>query len=183
MEKSKANFTHVILGIIPGIGHISVGRCLKGVVLFLFFVIFVNAVFVCRFTPRLDGSDEMVKGCIACALIIWAYSFLDVFKIAVWNKRPWIRPSKKKLFEEGMRHYLCDEFSQAKQKFQRILRLDDEDVDAHFLLGLAMMRLGNRRRAVRCFKRALSLDETRKWEWEVSEYLRDMLLDTSNQRI
>ncbi|MCK4909362.1 MAG: hypothetical protein KAS70_05640 [Planctomycetes bacterium] len=158
---------------LPGLGQIIMGRYFRGTVFFLSFVILVDLAFI--IFPTLWGPAEarqLSNLLILIALFIWAYNIFDIIRIVYWRERASLQERKKDLFREGLTLYLRNDLHEARKIFSRILKLDRDDPDAIFYLGVIARYLDQPRRAARLFQRCLSLDETEKWRWEINEHLK-----------
>ncbi len=80
---------------------------------------------------------------------------------------PEARAEAKRLYKEGVKYGLARLFSQAVEIFERSLKLDPTNADAHFGLGHAYYDLKQWSRAVENFERAVELNprdqEAREW--------------------
>lgn len=106
------------------------------------------------------------------ALIIWCLNLFDILRIIWWRERPGLRKRKKAIFEEAIRFYLQNDFAQARIKLDGILRLDQDDPDAFFYLGMIAKKEKKDDKAQKYWMRSLILDETEKWRWEINNMLR-----------
>ncbi|MBI3270849.1 MAG: tetratricopeptide repeat protein [Planctomycetes bacterium] len=164
----------VLLSVLPGLGHILLGRCRRGLVLFTVFAVLVNFWVV---APVLwQGGPPPVErpGLFAAAALVWLYSMLDAMRLVYWRERAGVVTRKKHLFLEALAAYVRNDLEGARRRLKRVLRLDRDDPTAHFYLGMVYQGEGKRWRARRCYKRSLALDETKKWRWEISTALEEM---------
>ncbi|MEK7448613.1 MAG: tetratricopeptide repeat protein [Planctomycetota bacterium] len=160
----------------PGLGQILTGRHLRGTVFFLSFIILIDLAMI--IFPCLWGREEaqqLIRLCWLAAILIWGYNIFDIIRIVYWRERPALQEKKKQLFSEGLIYYLKNDLDRAGKIFQRILKLDRDDPDALFYLGVIYRNSGQTGKATRFFNRALILDDTEKWRWEISEELKKSL--------
>lgn len=167
-----------VLALIPGLGHIAIGRCFRGVLLFFGFTFFVNGFII---APVLwhDGFGRDISVALACAgSIYWLYATLDFFRIAYWRGLQSVRDSKRRLFLDALTHYLRNDLAAARRELRTILRLDSDDADAYFHLAMTYKAMGARWRARRCFALCRTKDSHGKW----SHQIRDELVDLKRRR-
>ena len=67
--------------------------------------------------------------------------------------------------------YLKNNLPETQQQVKEILRLDRDDPDALFYLGVVSYLTGKTSRAGRYFNQSLQIDETEKWRWEIERIL------------
>lgn len=164
----------VVFSLVPGLGHIVLGRCVRGLLLFFLFTTFLNGLLL---WPAISGESYARKsqaGFLAAAGLLWLYAVLDAFRIAYWRKRRSLRKRKLQHLRTGLGHYLRDEWDLAREEFRQILRKDRDDPDAHFHLGMVYKAEGRWRAARRHLRRSVYVDELGKWRHEVAEELEDM---------
>lgn len=71
---------------------------------------------------------------------------------------PEAKAEAKRLYKEGVKYGLAGLYSQAVEILQRAVKLDPENVDAHFALGHAYFDLKQYRNAIESLKAAVELD-------------------------
>ena len=81
---------------------------------------------------------------------------------------PEARAEAKRLYKEGMKYGLAGLFTQAAEIFERVVKLDPENGDAHFALGHAYFDLKQWKKAVGSFERAAELNPR---DQQASDYL------------
>lgn len=156
-----------ILAVVPGLGHLYLGRHWRGLLVFTLFALGVNGVF------GAVVMDEPFVGdlCTGAAAGAWAYSVLHVAYLGKHlNEHP-ARERRDYHFKRGLTQYLAGHFEAAITEFLLVLRLDAADVDARFHLGMTYAALGQHAKAVRTFRRCLADDLEGKWKWEIGVQL------------
>ena len=71
---------------------------------------------------------------------------------------PEARAEAKRLYKEGVKYGLAGLYPQAAELFQRVVKLDPKNADAHFALGHAYYDLKQWRNAIDSFKIAIELN-------------------------
>ena len=71
---------------------------------------------------------------------------------------PEARAEAKRLYKEGVKYGLAGLFTQAAEIFERAIKLDPENANAHFALGHAYFDLKQWKKAVGSFERAVELN-------------------------
>lgn len=166
----KTKVSAGLLSLIPGLGQILTGRYLRGFVLFFSFVIFID--FILVISPCVWGSEQAKTSCdalIIAAIIIWIYNIIDMVRIIWWRERDALRKKKIPLFNKAFALYLQDNMAETEKNLRSLLKLDRDDSDALFYLGVISFRQRKSGRAHSYFNKALQLDVTQKWQWEISK--------------
>ena len=71
---------------------------------------------------------------------------------------PEAKAEAKRLYKEGVKYGVAGLFSQAAEIFERAVKLDPQNADAHFALGHAYFDLEQWRKAAKSFERAVQLN-------------------------
>ncbi|HEX5874229.1 MAG TPA: tetratricopeptide repeat protein [Pyrinomonadaceae bacterium] len=71
---------------------------------------------------------------------------------------PEARAEAKRLYKEGVKYGVARLFAQAAEMFERAVKLDPQNADAHFALGHAYFDLKQWKKAVGSFERAVELN-------------------------
>ncbi len=158
--------------VVPGTGQVILGRIHRGLWFFVWFAFFANATamapVISAFGPRIDP-----RGCAVATGIIWLYAVLDLLRILVWRRRKALEERKRERFLSAFGYYLRGEYARARLKLRSVLRMDRDDPDAHFHIGMTYKREGMPRLAKRHFRKSLALDPWRKWKEEVARELKE----------
>jgi hypothetical protein len=72
----------LIIGIIPGFGHIWLGRVLRGLVLFFIFANGVNGYFVGKYLWERGGREFIEWGSLTVAVIAYFFAYINLVIIA-----------------------------------------------------------------------------------------------------
>jgi len=122
--------------------------------------------------PLVLGNNLMF-GFVGIGLIIWLASLYDVVRLA----RPdtvKVREAVKQHFRKGMAHFLSNKLADAEAEFTNVLKLDADDIDARYHLGLTLKAANEVKRARKTFRKCVDLDEEKKWTREIEQELRDL---------
>lgn len=156
------------LAVVPGLGHLYLGRRGRGLFVLALFAVAANGV---HLAATLESyADIRTYGLclwIGAAVSVWLYSIAHVAYLSRRFESRRRTERKEYHFKRGLTQYLSGSFDAARGEFRTVLRLDPLDVDARFHLGMTHAALGRRRDAVKAFKRCLADDVTAKWRWEV----------------
>ena len=160
-----------MLAVVPGLGHLYLGRHWRGLLVFALFALGVNGMFGCRVLTDSVLGIWVLHLCFTAAGAAWCYSVLHVAHLGrAFASKP-VQERKDYHFKRGLTQYLAGAFDAARDEFRTVLKLDPMDVDARFHLGMTLQALGERRKAARAFKRCLADDIHAKWKWEVRTQL------------
>ncbi len=160
-----------VLTLIPGLGHVVLGRCGRGVLLFFGFVLFLNGSLLAPYLYSGKQVDRASRGSLVAAGLIWAYAVMDVFNITYWRRRRGFLRKKKRLYFAVHRAYAGRQLEEARGLLKRLLRMDPEDPASHYWLGLVYRDMGQIWRARKRFKQALWVDPEKKWRLHVQHQL------------
>ncbi len=157
----------ILLALVPGWGHIWLWRNARGVFLFAAFTALVDYAFltdVGAFDPwrRLPTNVAW-----AGAAGLFAFSVADVLRIVFWSRSKKGLERRRTLFRRMVVHYLRDEFGQAEDAVQRMLRLTPTDAAILFWEGMIYRDSGRTLLARRAFKRALQADRRGFWSGDI----------------
>ena len=168
-------WTALILAVIPGMGHLYLGRHWRGLLVFSLFALGANGMYLAgeisesEWNPlaQREVAIYVYHLCRGVAAAAWAYSILH---IAYLGKRLATKPAQERRdyhLKRGLVQYVSGAFEGAKAEFLTVLRLDPMDIDARFHLAMTHQALGQHRRALKTFKRCLADDVDAKWAWEI----------------
>lgn len=168
--KTTTKISAGVLSIIPGLGHILTGRYIRGYIFFFSFLIFIDLAFIILpFVLESYQINAASQAFIIAAVIIWFYSVIDIARIIWWREREIIQKRKIPLFHKVFILYLQNNLAEAEKNLRKLLKIDRDDLDTLFYLGVIYHGQGKRRRARYYFNKSLQLDETQKWQWEISK--------------
>ena len=166
------SYAFLFNAVVPGAGHLLAGYSLRGLLIFVYFGLMVDGIFVGLYGPTVGpSSDYLVITSASFAFILWLYGLSDIWKRSYGRYRESVQAEKDKHLRAGLVHHLSGKYEKAVGEFSYVLRLDDEDVDALYHLGLANKFIGNRHEAIQAFKKCRSCDKASKWEAEISVHL------------
>ena len=162
----------IALSLVAGLGHVYLRRYVQGVLLFALFAVAANGVLL---GALWEGPEARTISFASEVFLVavWVAGFASVLRLTVFTDREKLRERRDEKIREGLVHHLKEEHLLAKICFEEACAcdVDRDDVDVLFHLGVVEARLGNRRRALRYFKRCLAWDPARKWRAEVKEEL------------
>lgn len=160
----------ILLSPLPGLTQIYLGRYFRGMIFFFSFVLLLDMGLVIIPCVLFAYPDNPVsRGFYMGAVMIWGYHVWDVMRILWWRERKVIQDKKKELFHQMLICYLQDKLTEAVMVLKEILRLDRDDSDAFFHLGVIAKVQGKKYRAKYLFQKSLSLDPAEKWRWAIQE--------------
>jgi polysaccharide biosynthesis/export protein len=96
--------------------------------------------------------------CFSCAGTIAAQNYSDNTRTVERPVSPEAKAEARRLYKEGVKYGLAGLFPQAIEILERSVKLDPENVDAHFALGHAYYDLKQYRNAIESFKRVVELN-------------------------
>ncbi|MBI2195082.1 MAG: hypothetical protein HYU36_24125 [Planctomycetes bacterium] len=159
---------------LPGLGHLLLGYSARGLILFILFGLGVDGFLIGLYGPGASPSDTLALSCALLAVLLWAYGVYDAWWRAFGRFRPPLQAEKTKHFRAGVVHYLSADYDAALRELRFVLRLDDEDADTLYYLGLTLKAAGQPRLARHCFRRCLAHDGDQKWHDEVGQQLQEL---------
>ena len=163
-----------MFAIVPGMGHLYLGRHWRGLLVFAVFALAVNGMYFAGALCALETSAYVFSLCRGAAAAICIYSLLHVAYLSKHFETKPVTERKDYHFKRGLTQYLAGSFDSAKSEFLTVLKLDPIDVDARFHLAMTHKALGQRHEAVKAFKRCLVDDLDAKWRWEIKTELEKM---------
>jgi hypothetical protein len=164
----------LVLSLVPGFGHVYLGRERAGLALFTLaavggFLVF-NAFLVLESPHRLD----VARASAAATAALWLGAIAHVVYLTSPRRQRRVEEEKVNLLKSGMIFFLRDEMEAAETAFRTCLKLDRGDVEALVRLGVLYARRGQAGPARRTLRRARSVDVEGKWSWEVERELQDL---------
>jgi tetratricopeptide (TPR) repeat protein len=172
----------VLLGVVPGAGHLYLRRHVQGVVFFGLFAAALDGVLIGFLWQDPAVASRILHASATAAAIVWLLAMASVVNLAVLIDRDTIRRAREVKLREALAHYLRDEPAEAAEALEQVRALDIDANDAEVLFHLAVVRrrLGERRAARRLLKRCLAVDQEGTWRFEVEEELRAMVSEPRN---
>lgn len=168
----------VLSALLPGIGHIAAGRALKGILLFFLFGFAVDGWVYSQAASVLPPEQTLLSlpalrnGSLALGGLLWAFAVCDTAAIALRERRI---AAKAEVADGHIREalvaHLRDDHQAAIKSLRAALRINDQDPDAWFHLGVAYARLKQLRKARRAFHLCIRYDRSGKWDIQVRDEL------------
>jgi tetratricopeptide (TPR) repeat protein len=158
--------------LVPGAGHVVLGRIGRGLWIFFWAAFFANAAAI---SPvfRSWGSRVDARGCLVAFAVVWLYGALDLLRIMMWRRRKALEEKKREKFLSAYGLYLKGEYAKARLRLRAILRMDRDDPDAHFHIAMTYKREGMLRLAKKHFRKSVALDPWRKWAEDVEREMQE----------
>jgi tetratricopeptide (TPR) repeat protein len=166
--------------VFPGCGHIAAGRPARGLLLFFLFGFAVDGFLYSQaqsiLPPDQAGAASVVRViALAAGFLLWAYAIADTTSLALRRQRIEARAdAATSHIRLGLLASLRDQWPEALRAFQTALRINDQDPDALFHVGVAYAHLGQRRKARRALRRCIRYDRSGKWDDEAFDHLRQL---------
>ncbi len=162
----------LVLSLVPGWGHVYLGR--ERVGLLIFTLVVLGAFVVVNSLLALEGPWRiwLSRPAGAAGLVFWLAGILDVLRMTSPRRLRRIEAEKRDLLRSGMIAYLRDDLEAAERSFRSCLKLDGQEVEALVRLGMVLARRSRPGRARSHLRRARSLDMEEKWSWEIERELR-----------
>jgi len=109
------------------------------------------------------------------SVLLWLYAVGDTTLLALRHRRIEARADDATAqLREGLVAYLKDDLRASVRAYQQALRIDDQDPDALFHVGVAYAHLGLHKKARRALNRCIQYDHDGKWDDEAAEQLRHL---------
>jgi tetratricopeptide (TPR) repeat protein len=166
--------------VLPGCGHIAAGRQGKGLLVFFLFGFSVDGYLYSQALSILPADQAAAAPTIrilslASGILLWTYAVVDTARLARRHRRIAARADEATTHvRDGLIAYLRDDYAAAVQALQSALRIDDQDADALFHIGVAYAHQGNSKKARRALNRCIHYDHDGKWDEEAGEQLRHL---------
>ncbi len=166
-QRPRRRAVALLLSVVPGWGHVYWGRESVGLVLFTVVAVcgfaFLNASFIYQGPGR--GVFLWTSGILLCTTFV--SSGADLFLRTSRERQGRERESRERLLHQGTIAYLKNDFRDAVVLFRECLRINPQDTEALFRLGVTFTRSGERQQALRHLRKAMRFDFDEKWHWEI----------------
>ncbi len=169
----------VLSMLLPGVGHIAAGRALKGILVFFLFGFAVDGWLYGEaasiLPPERTALSVPAIRSLSLALggLLWAFAVLDTTAIALRRRRI---AAKADAADAHIRNaliaHLRNDSQTALEELRAARRINDQDPDALFHLGIIYASMGQRRKARKAFLQCISCDNEGKWDTHAQEQLR-----------
>jgi hypothetical protein len=177
--KQGEKYQHIISTalsiVLPGMGHFYLGHWIEGFALSFVYSIalqgFLRGIFVAP--GRLAAPLPLT--CLIILAAVWiAAQALFILKVRSEEDVDFER--RDRLFKNYITAYLKHDLEESRHLLNRILDMNNEDIDALFHLYQLLKTTGDESGAARVVKKCRDLDEEGKWKWELEEH--DFSLET-----
>jgi len=111
--------------------------------------------------------------CELLAGLLWIYSYIDYLELKSQSsqQKEITEETFSDHYESGRILFLRGELEGARVDFEKAIKENKEDWDALYQLGRVYFDLGNKKKARQLFQRYNKNKESKKWKYEVEEYL------------
>ena len=159
------------LSLVPGWGHIWVKRPMRGLILFALFFAALNYGLLAENDPT--DKKPLIDPTLAYGIAVggFVFSIVDTTRVTLWLRSKTVQGRRSALFRKMVTHYLRNEYGQADEAVSKMLRIDPDDAGLIFWKGMLQRDVGQRRRAMKSFKRSLATDVDDYWTCD--EYARE----------
>ncbi len=168
---SRRRITALVLSLVPGWGHVYWGRETLGLTIFTVAAIcgfsFLNGLFIYQG----EGREVLTWTSGTLSAITFIAAWVELFFRTSPAREERERTVGVRLLHQGTIAYLKNDSDNAALLFRECLRIDPQDVEALFRLGVTFARRGDKQQALRWLRRTLSFDVEEKWHWEVHREL------------
>ena len=154
-DEPKPSFVPVILSLIPGAGHLLIGRSRRGLLLFVGGLSGWNMFWLLIAHPTPPLQEWMGQLGMAVGISITVFAVFDMLRLAVYARLPRVRRHRRLLLKRAVTRYLRNEFPQARSFLEQMLDLDPADPVARLYLATLERRAGHYERAIHHARRAL----------------------------
>ncbi len=161
----------MVLALIPGWGHIYLGKEFQGLVLFTLTAAsgfaWLNSLWI--YLGAHQPAVFFTAGFFTMAFCL--YSLVSVFRATAPWRLERLERQRNQLLWEGMLGFLRSEYQAAEEKFIEGARLDPLDPEPLWRAGIVAARSGSPNAARRLLLKARRLDLEGKWRWEIEQEL------------
>lgn len=164
---------------VPGSGHIAEGRPGRGLLVFFLFGFAIDAWFYAQAQSILPSERALATvplirlGAIGLGALLWAFGVLDTAAIALRRRRILTKADVATAhIRNALVACLRDDFPAAAKALQAARRIDDQDPDVLFHLGVVYAGMGQTAKARRAFRGCIRYDHDGKWDTEAQRQLR-----------
>jgi tetratricopeptide (TPR) repeat protein len=164
---------------LPGCGHIAAGQAGKGILVFFLFGFALDGWLYSQAQSILPAESTTPAlafvryGAIALGVILWVFAVADTAALALRRRRiETMADAANAHIGDALVAYLRNDYDAAVKALRAALRVNDQDIDALFHLGVVYAATGQRRKARRALYRCIRYDHDGKWDNEAQEQLR-----------
>lgn len=175
-ERPRTRAVSLALSIVPGWGHIHHGREGLGLAIFTAFAVVGFAWINGRFIYRGEGRELLLWIGGGAAVAIWLAAFVELWLRSAPARVERDKTARARFLLQGMIAYLKGDWAAAEVDFRGALKLEPQDVEALFRLGMTLLRKaeeqgGDVGPALRVLRKARRFDLSDKWTWEIEREL------------
>lgn len=145
------------------------GRLSGLVVALLFAAILQTAVLTSLIWPDLIGAAARAVVCFSVVLFWLVFAVPELAQSAVFRRLSVESVDREHLFQSAQREYLKGNWFQAETLFERLIRLDAQDVEARFYLATMNRHIDRIDEAQRKLEELESVPAARRWQWEMRQ--------------
>ncbi|HMS16899.1 MAG TPA: tetratricopeptide repeat protein [Planctomycetota bacterium] len=151
----RPNLVALLLSPIAGLGHLVLGRSVRGFFLLMGATFGWNLVLLYALKPSAEFGTWTLRAGLALALTLSAYSIMDVFKIGVWNRTRRMRDARNRCFLSATDAYLQKDWRGAREHLDPVLDMDPGDAAARLFLATIERRAERFDQAIKQANKAL----------------------------
>ena len=156
-----------LLTIWPGLAQIWTGQEVLGLILASAFAAALNLAIVSKYL----WTEAFATGMPTFFATIAALTWLAAFGYTIW----WLwrcHPARHRevidgLFRDACEAYLQGRWDDSRRGLERLLAIDETDLDALMQLATLYQRTGQSDLARSTYRQCLDLDSGAKWRWEI----------------
>lgn len=165
--------------LLPGTGHIAIGKALKGLLIFFCFGFAVDGWVYSQAASVLPPEHTFLsvpalrRGSIALGALIWAFAAFDMARLALRRRRLLAKADVADAhIRDALVAHLRNDPERALRELRAAHRINDQDPDAFFHLGVLYASRGDRKRARKALLRCIRYDQEGKWDTHAQQQLR-----------
>lgn len=164
--------------VLPGAGHLAAGRPARGILIFFLFGFAVDGWIYSQAASVLPPTHTPVSlpliryGALALGAALWAFAVFDTVSLALRRRRIAAKAEAADAHvREALVAYLRSDLDAAVQQLRAALRINDQDPDALFHLGVVYAGMGQPRKARRALRQCIRYDHDGKWDNQALQQL------------
>ncbi|MBM4031567.1 MAG: hypothetical protein FJ291_07235 [Planctomycetes bacterium] len=167
--------------ILPGAGHIAAGKAARGILIFFLFGFAVDGWVYSQAASVLPpervavGLATVRAGSLALGGLLWAFAVFDTTAMALRRRRIAAKAeAADALVRNALVAFLRDDFQAALKDLHAAQRINDQDPDVFFHLGVIYQRLGQPRKARKALHQCIRYDQEGKWDTQAQDQLQGL---------
>ncbi len=166
--RPRSRAVALLLGLVPGWGHVYWGRERLGLAIF---TLFAPALFALIHGVLLyvgPYSALWRASAVTVLVLVFAVSYVDLVMRTTRARAEREKDEWWSSIRRGMVSFVRGDLAGARSEFGRAHDVDPFDPESQFRLGIVYAREGDRRQAARWLRRAERYDVDEKWAWEIA---------------